>query len=230
LAFLHGFGTPPSNYEEFINELARTNEVVAPVAYGINYLKPQPANIDEYAEITAEFTYRLGISRLAGHSLGATVALAAGSRYSCISDLIAINPILPVSYSIPGFAVRAVHKTNREIWGLEGELSSRGFGLSVSAQFMANLLRKPLSSYRIIKDICMFDYSHVQVTQPALVLYGEDDEYFKMDDANEKTLRNAVHRVLIKRIPERNHDWPVFNPRQASGEINNFLVGQNSSE
>tara|TARA_Y100000034_G_scaffold115112_1_gene151949 strand:- start:1103 stop:1876 length:774 start_codon:yes stop_codon:yes gene_type:complete len=225
LVFLHGYGVPPKHYEHFLDKLATNYEVIAPVAYGINCFKSQPSSIDEYAELTSEFSRKVfrGKAHFVGHSLGGSIAIVSSSHNKDISDIVAINPLLPIDYSVWGFSIRALYKGNREILGIDGEKSSTKFGLVIPIPFGINLVKDLGSSYKLIRDICDFNYEGIKIEQPTLFLYGEDDEYFRLHEKNEDLLKKTASNGRVKRIPKRNHDWPIFNPDQASEEVNQFI-------
>jgi len=225
LLFLHGFGVPSSFYTELIDELAQTNEVIAPDMYGMNVFRAQPVTPREYTDLTLAFAQRLGhaSAHYAGHSYGGAVALQAASLNDEISDVVAMSPLLPVDYGVVGFTMRAGYKTAREIKGVEGELSSRRFARSVMLPFAINFVRDIRSSLKSVKSMCDFDYDFT-VDQPTRVLIAGEDEYFDLDADNEDRLRQKIINVEIKRLPGMNHDWPIFSPVRAAQEVQSFYA------
>ncbi|HZX45594.1 MAG TPA: hypothetical protein VFF28_07985 [Candidatus Nanoarchaeia archaeon] len=124
---------------------------------------------------------RIGPSHIVGHSLGGAVAIASGQDNEDISDVVSMNPLFPINYNLVGFGLRALYKGTREIWGISGERSSRGFGLIISFPFLVNAARDPISTYKTIRSICRYQYKDVKIRNPVLILYGTSDEYFSLD-------------------------------------------------
>lgn len=63
----------------------------------------------------------------------------------------------------------------------------------------------------------------MNVTQPTLILYGERDEFFDLDERITEQIKGSFPHVTIKRLSKLNHDWPVFHPKLAAREISDFV-------
>ncbi len=225
LFFLHGFGVPPGRYESLLDRLAAHHEVIAPTMYAMNRFNPQPTTLDDYTELTLDFASKIseGPLHFVGHSIGGSVALRSASRNRKISDVVAMNPVLAVDYGAAGFACRAVRKTLNEILGVEGEKSSRMFGLTIPITFLANLLKNPEASYGIINDLRRLGSNDLRVTQPALILVTEKDEYFKASEGSLQQLQEQAPNGRIEIISGLNHDWLIFSPERAANIIEWFI-------
>ena len=225
LIFLHGLSGRPSYYSSLLSLLAEHFETVAPLMYGINYLNEQPTSIDEYAELTLDFCSSLKVEYhcIIGHSMGGAVAFRMGDKLSEPFYLIAINPVLPIDYGHLGFSARAHYKNIRASLGIAGGLRSVVFGLTIPLPTFFNLLRNVNASIEIISDIRNFNYQKMHVTQPSLILYGENDEFFDLDGRITEQINRAFDRLIIKRLNKLNHDWPIFYPKLAAREISDFL-------
>jgi len=232
LIFLHGFGVPPEHYESLLGKLGKNHDVIAPIAYGINCFEPQPTTIGEYADLTSDFSKELGLDKthLVGHSMGGTVAIVAGSQNDSTSDIVAMNPTFPVDYGVTGFGLRAMYKGAREILGVDGEEDSTKFGLAIPIPFGVNMIKDLGSSYKLIKNICDFDYKEINTDQPMLILYGEKDEYFKLDKENKDLIKQAAPKARFERLPKGNHDLPILCPDQVEDKINQFIARVKNSE
>jgi len=225
LVFLHGFGCRPSYYLSLIKLLSENFEVIAPKMLGINYLEKQPTSINEYAELILDFCSSLQVehSCIVGHSLGGAVAFRIGDILSGHFYLIGINPVLPVNYGLLGFAARALYKNIRESLGITGGLRGVLFGNTILLPALFNLLRNRTASIDTVSDISNFTYQNMNVTQPALILYGERDELFDLDERITEQIKGSFSHVTIKRLSKLNHDWPVFHPKLAAREISDFV-------
>ena len=91
LLFLHGYGTRLSHFNELFKKIQEKKdyEIIAPIMYGINYLKNQPKTIEEYAELTADFCSKLmlGEHKLTGYSIGAATGFILANDASVKKNL-----------------------------------------------------------------------------------------------------------------------------------------------
>jgi len=225
LVFLHGFGGKPSYYLSLLNLLAENFEIIAPEMYGINCLNKQPTSIDEYAELTLGFCSSLGVEYhcMVGHSMGGTVAFRIGNNLSEKFYLISVNPVLPVDYGLLGFTVKATYKHIVESVGITGGLRAVLFANTNALPVTFNLLRNMGASIETIWDVCNFKYQNIHVTQPTLILYGEKDEFFDLDEKVEEQIKGSFDQLTIKRLSKLNHDWLIFHPKLAAHKISEFV-------
>jgi len=225
LVFLHGFGGRPTYYLSLLNLLAENFEIIAPEMYGINCLQQQPISIDEYAELTLGFCSSLRVDHhcMVGHSMGGAVAFRIGNIVSDHFYLISINPALPVDYGLLGFTARATYKHIRESLGITGGIRAVLLVNTAPIPAILNLLRNIDASIDTVSDICNFTYHNMNVTQPTLILYGEKDEFFVLDEGITKQIKCSFDSVTIKRLSRLNHDWLIFYPELAAQEISNFV-------
>jgi len=228
LVFLHGFSFKPSSYLALLDLLAENFEVIAPEMYGINYLRKQLNSIDEYAELTLGFCSSLGIKQrcMVGHSLGGVVAFRIGDYLSEQFYLVGINPVLPVGYGLLGFTARTIYKNIRESLGITGGLRAVFFGNTIPLYSIFNLLKNRDASIATVLDIRNFTYKNMNVTQPTLILYGESDEFFDLDEGITEQIKGSFKQMTIKRLSKLNHDWLIFYPKLAAREIYDFLKYQ----
>ena len=225
LVFLHGFGIPPTYYQHLLDKLSEHSEVIAPNMYAVNYLKNQPTSIDEYAELTSDFctALQIGQHNMSGHSLGGAVSFRIGENSSEPNSIIGINPVLPIEYGLLGFTGRAIHKGIRESLGITGGLKALIFGNTFSMYFIYNLTKDIRSSVETISDISRFSYKNRKVLQPTLILYGNEDEFFNLNEEVEMEMQEYFENITIEILPGFNHDWPIFHPKRAAKEISDFL-------
>ena len=225
MVFLHGFGCVPSHYLPLLNRLANQFEIIAPKMFGINYLKKQPASINEYAELALDFCSSLEVKPygMVGHSLGSIVAFKTGDMLSENFYLVGMNPVLPVDYDLFGFIARAIYKNTRESLGITGGFRAVRFGNTIPPFALINLLRNVSASIDTVKDIRNFTYHNMAVMQPTLILYGEKDEFFSLDGRIKEHIKCSFAQLTIKRFNKFNHDWPIFYPTLADQEIRDFI-------
>jgi pimeloyl-ACP methyl ester carboxylesterase len=186
------------------------------VIYGIPGLTPQPITVDECVELTLGFQEKIGAKRIVGHSIGGAVGIQMASQTK-VDDVVAFNPLLRVDYNSLGFAWRGAYKGARQIIGVPGEISSRKFGLTIPFPYAWNVL-KDFNNFRsLVTDVCEFEYDGEEVQQPTKVVFGEGDEYFKLDEENEAILK--AMDIEIVRIPNQSHDWPLFSHILAAAQV-----------
>jgi len=221
LFFLHGFGLQAHNYSALLRELAQTYEVFAPDLYGIHYLKRQPTSLQQFAELTFDFCRALTTQSfyLCGHSIGGAVAFQMGALSSGPRAIVAINPALPVNYRQLGFIARAGYKSLIQSLGLVGGLPAALFANRIRLPYAVNMLRNLDAAFLVLRELADFDLSGLRVPQPAAVLFGERDEFFALDEPTERRLHGAFQHLAIKRLPQYNHDWPVYEHEAAAAEV-----------
>lgn len=225
MVFLHGFGCSPSYYLPLLNHLANQFEIIAPKMFGINYLKKQPVSINDYTELALDFCSSLRAEPycVVGHSMGSIVAFKTGDILPEYVYLVGMNPVLPVDYDLSGFIARVIYKNIRESFGITGGVRAIRFGMTILPFAIFNLLRNMGATIHTVEDIRNFSYQKRPVAQPTLILYGEKDEFFKLDGEINDHLKDSFAHVTIKRLKKFNHDWPIFYPKLAAQEIGNFI-------
>lgn len=217
ILFAHGYSYPPSFYDSFLNYLGKTHEIIAPVAYGINNLLIQPTTVDDYVDLTHEFSKKLGLesAHYMGHSVGGSVAIKCGSENNKIEDVVALNPAFPVKYNVTGFIARTIKKSMRKN-RIKGE---EDFGLKYDLKSTLNILKNPKCSWKLAQDISNIDYAKDKLEKPLAIFHSVEDEYFPLDmDSVNGMQKNAYLRLL----PRMNHDWMMFFPGFASKEVEKF--------
>jgi pimeloyl-ACP methyl ester carboxylesterase len=224
LFYLHGLGLHPRYSRRTLERLAEDFEVVAPVMYGVNCLSAQPTSVDEYAELTSEFERRFEARHVVGHSLGASVGITAFGEGN-VEHIVAINPMMPVDYGVSGFLMRATKKWWKELQGM-GEAGSTQFAVRILLPFAANTVRALPTNLRLAANLQRFGYNGVKAQVPTRVLYGEDDEYFDLDERSRELFERMG--VEVRTLPGHNHDWPLFSPNRTAAEVNEFVNGHYS--
>ena len=74
----------------------------------------------------------------------------------------------------------------------------------------------------LLDDIAHFKYRDFYVQQPALILQGDDDEIFKLDTELEDEISSAFKDLKSMHYPSGNHEWCVFEPKEAAKQIKAF--------
>ena len=226
LFFLHGFGYSPYRYNSLLEELATDYEVIAPKIYGTNNLDYHPVTINEYAHLTLDFidSFKENKPRhVVGHSLGATSGLIAASKDKEITDVIAINPMMGIDYGLYGLTVRRIKIFFKELFGVKGEIGSTKFALKTAIPYLTYLLKDPKSSKQIIKEITKYENIGFTVEQPALILYGEDDEYYNLASKNSHKLKTIAPDLELITLRNKHHNWPIFSPKKTKIYIDDFI-------
>lgn len=230
LIFLHGFGLKPKIYEQFLEQMGKKYHVIAPKMYGLNCCSGnKKCSIKNYVELTKEFLTKLRIQKcsIAGHSLGGIIALYIAAQSGKVRRVVGINPVLPTSHHWSWFYPKVHFMNLRELFGAAGGWNSMRFGLKIPIPFAFNIFRNPKSSYRLVKEISNFDYAHLKVKQPTLILFGESDEFFAMGGETTKKIKKSIPKIRIQRLGKVfNHNWLIFYPRTAAFKITGFLNGK----
>ncbi len=222
LLFMHGFGIAPQHGYDLIQNLSGEFEVIAPSLYGMNYLENPPTSIGEQAELTQEFCSALGLDSYcaAGHSLGGAVGMELAKGSPGLTMLVMANPVMENDNNLLTFSIKAVYKTAKELFGLTGGLQGPKMVFRTSPGFMLNRMANQKKSNETIRSIC--DYAPTgKVAQPSLLLYGSDDEYFKLD---EDRIKESFSDLKIIKKPGYNHDWIALYPDEAAEDIKGFLT------
>lgn len=226
LVFLHGFSIRPHNYKILIEELSESFEVLAPDMYGTNYLKNQPKTIDEYAELTHDFCQKFNTGRcyLSGHSLGGQISFILGEEAPCdVGLIIAINPMITNNPNYSNFLIGPLKTGIRKMLGFYGGLKSIPRAMRISLESIINILRNLNASASNLSDITKFNYDSLAIKQPTLILFGDRDEYFTLDDRTEEQINKAFCQLEIKRLNGYGHDWPLFKGEETAQHIKDFL-------
>lgn len=217
VVFLHGFSYSPKHYS-FLKELGENYRVIAPLMYGINYLKEQPRTLDEYAELTKVFLKSLKIKPkyLLGHSMGGGVAYLISSKQKNIKKLILLNPVLENNKKVCKFILNSINKNKRNLSNKVKKEIKLDFSTYFKYLFSYALLvfKKPLTTIKLIKNISKFSYKK-KLTTPTTLIYGTEDEFFKLN----KTKLKKLKKLEIIELKTYNHDWPLLNPKKAKEEF-----------
>lgn len=223
LVFAHGIGKKPIAYERLLRELSRRgNRVIAPEMYGRNYFKRQPRSIAEYSDLTCDFMGSLKLEEpsLVGHSLGGVVSFQVASNdFSNAYKTVALSPGLPMNREgLTGVLRGALHYFSKRA---KTPLKSATFFVLNTIPVDLHLLRDPIAWTRITNEIRALQTSQFQARVPSLIIQAENDELIELDSDVEERIKS--NGVLIKRLDDLDHNWPISNYELASDEIQEFL-------
>lgn len=204
IVFLHGFAFSPRHYS-FLKELGKKFHVIAPLMYGINYLKEQPGNLKEYADLTKSFLNKLGIKPdyVIGHSMGGAISYLIAKNYS-VKKLILLNPVLPNSHNVFQFIFHAFRKNYRNIAN-NHLVKDKNYFRPLYWRFIKGILLKPLKTIKLIKDIREFSYNKIY-SKKTILFFGTEDEFFKLYKSDLKKFKN----LKVSLFYNYNHDWPII--------------------
>jgi pimeloyl-ACP methyl ester carboxylesterase len=210
-----------------LTAIAAEHEVFAPVALGMNIFDHQPSTIEDYLDMTLEFTekMKLGPYHISGHSMGGAIAIMAASKSKKIETLSTICPAIPFDYGVFGFAIRSAIIGFREFMHYEhdAEIPTLSFGLDAMVKIIANDLKNPMAATREIRHLGSINYNDVEVSQKALVLLAENDEYFRYGPKEIATIERIMPTSEIQVVPNARHDWPLLYPSKATEKILEFI-------
>ncbi|PLW80091.1 hypothetical protein C0585_04195 [Candidatus Woesearchaeota archaeon] len=218
LLFLHGFGTAPHKYTPLLGWLSLKYEIIAPVMYGVNCLKNQPTTLEDYANITSEFTKEIGLEDYlkVGHSTGGGVVLMMNkSEDESDAGSIAMNPIMPSRFYKDFFVPHAMmtyHALNL----------TKKYNLGVLG-LLKNSLKDPVSTHNIMTNIADQDWDLFDVKKKTSVIYSEHDEFFKGKTKEKLKMLGKKDNIELMVLPDRNHFWFLETPQKASNIIDNLF-------
>ena len=222
--FLHGFGDSPLRYKSLLEKISVDHLVLAPEAYGMNYLCKQPKSLEEYAELTQDFVSKFPEYdfHLVGHSFGGALAIKLASQDDKYPDLVALNPSLPVNYGVGTHMLRWGHKFFKELMKIEGAEGTGKTPLTKRAAYFGNILKNIPASYQAINSMSKFNYDGIVANQPALVLWAQNDEYYDLNDENRNLLDKVLPNAAFHLIPGKGHVWPIHFPTIVAKDLSNF--------
>jgi pimeloyl-ACP methyl ester carboxylesterase len=243
--FLHGFSRPPAHYE-FLGDLAREHDcrVVAPFLYPNNRLKHPPETFAACVALTHAVIRAMAETGLledgyavVGHSTGGTVALCLASARPAPGSVLALNPLLPVSYGPAGFAWRACAILRNQLLGRTVPVG-RAWShlLAHGSEVAANAMRRPLVTWRLVQDLSRFELSLLRALTdrsgrsghrfaiPARLVYAERDEFFRLP-ADLPIWAGLVYEDFRAEIASgvRGHEWPALHREWTAARVARFL-------
>lgn len=243
--FLHGFSRPPAHYE-FLADLAREHDcrVLAPFLYPNNRLKHPPETFGACVALTHAVVHAMREAGLleegyavVGHSTGATVGLCLASARPAPGSILALNPLLPVSYGPAGFAWRACAILRNQLLGRTVPVGRAWSHLIAHGnEVVANALRRPLVTWRLVRDLSRFELSELRAltdrsgcsgrrfTISARLIYAERDEFFRLPP-DLPIWAGLVHEDFRAEIAGgvRGHEWPALHREWAAARVARFL-------
>jgi len=216
LLFLQGFGIKTTHYRPLFEALAGSFEIFAPDLLRSNRFRGQPVEVDSWAGVIEEFVQSVGLADfgVVGHSLGGAVSYTLAARSDAVRWAVGLNPLLPPSCGPGRLIGRSLRKGASESIGREG-LKALLFANKFHGSFLYHTLRDLKNTAQLASNVCRFDYTDLRVTQPSAMIWGERDEYFRLTPFVERQIELAFDDIRIERLPELNHDWPVYRPEHA---------------
>jgi pimeloyl-ACP methyl ester carboxylesterase len=232
LVFLHGFARSPLDYGDWLARMAAAEDlrIVAPFLYANASLEAPPESFRACVALTRRTLAALALEggvrdapAIVGHSTGGAVALAMGTARPAPRALVAVNPLLPVRYGPAGFIGRGLRIAARQLAGRTGPLlAAWRHHLASGGPYLANLLRRPASTWRLMRDLAAFQLPAWRLLAdatgargrrlgvPAHVLLAPDDEFFREPPELGAWLAVTHRRVVLERVAARGHEWPML--------------------
>ncbi len=244
--FLPGFGRKPQHYE-LLPRLADDHglRVVAPFLTPNNALPDPPRSFRACVALTRAVCTQLAAEGLidasttvVGHSTGGSIGLCLADLETPPAGVLALNPVLPVTYSVGGFLARALRITARQLTGRTGS-AWRGWSLLVrhGGSQLANLLRRPEVSWALARDLgelqlqeyrLLYDTTGNRGTrfrQPCTILQADEDEFFSLPRDLRPWMGLVFERFDLRELREvRGHEWPLMHPDFAAETIASWVA------
>lgn len=231
ILLLHGWGTELSTFDEMAVHLAQSYRVVRIDFPGFGG-SPKPAEdwgVDEYAKLIKEFLGKREITHLyavVGHSFGGRIILKGiGENYIKPDKVVLIGSAgVKPAVSAQNQIFKIIAKIGKHVMKSPGlrHLSSRarqslyeraGSTDYINATGMQNIFIKVIN-----EDL--LDYAH-EVSQPTLLLWGENDEATPLADA--KKLHAAIHNSQLEVLSNAGHFVYLDKPKECLAHLKRFL-------
>ncbi len=248
ILFLHGFGRPPHHYD-FLRRLAVDQgfRVIAPFLYPNNSLDEPPRSFRACVALTRAVVRELGKSgrlndgyTVLGHSTGASVAQCLANVSPTPSGILALDPVMPVSYGPFGFLWRAAKIGVNQLLGRSGPaLRAWHVHARFGANQLTNLLRRPEVSWALARDLSglqlqefrlLYDASGsrgVRFDVPCAVLQAQADEFFRIPHDLRAWMGLVFENFDVRELREvRGHEWPIMEPELAAQKVAAWIVGK----
>ncbi len=252
LLFLHGFGRHPAQYG-MVHALARDHgfRVLAPFLYPNNSLAEPPRSFRACVALTRAVVRELqddgvllaGYSAI-GHSTGGGVAQCLADATPRPGAILALNPVLPVTYGPSGFLARSACITGNQLLGRTGS-AFRGWALMLrhGGMMLANLARKldvtwalatnlsrlQLQEYRLLYD--SWGQRGVRFDVPTAIFQSQRDEFFRIPRDLRAWMGLVFENFEIRRLRDvRGHEWPLMHPDLAAQKVSAWLVARSRSK
>lgn len=228
LLFLHGFGYNPEVYHKFLTTLSKKYEVIAPRIYGINEFSPQPTTLEHYLDLTNKFTDKIKLKEhhLAGHSMGAGIAMHYANTSNLPQDLTLISPIQPIEYNPLSFITKAFNMNLKQITGLienKNEIKeSRKHSTKNIIPYIKNIIKKPNKTFQTISNLSKFSYNELNIKISTLVLFSKKDEFFTTKKENIEEISSHFKKISYHIIPG-NHERIIYSPSDFVEKLIPFL-------
>ena len=205
LFFLHGLGQTPQSWQEQVTALPLDFKAHAPWLHGLRPDQRSEFDIEAAADAVLSLIpqFTTGPVALCGHTIGATVALAAALRApEAVSHLVLIAPHVNPPRSVLTAQKMAIRMMPRR-------------RLAASGLDKATLLRliEALGSYDIRSRLG-------RVTARTLVLVGERDQ---LNNPAAEALAQSIPKAVMKVVPGAGSDVHQQMPSVVNEALYEFL-------
>lgn len=209
ILFLHGGGTNILGVFPLIQELSKTNKVIAVdlPGHGYSSCSKQVWGLDNYAEFLVHFVEEIGLVnfKVIGHSLGGGIGITLDQKTDSVRKVLAVNPIGLKSSQI--FEIRMFKLFVSD--PLIGVLKYGMIGIywNYFLVFIKNLWWQKWNlfrSYRTLKRCVKSGLSDTAIGQNVKVMWGRDDKIFSTNYVQKlrKIMRGSQFEFY-----EGNHSW-----------------------
>lgn len=246
--FLPGFGRMPHHYE-MLPRLAEHHgvRVVAPFLTPNNAMPEPPRSFRACVALTRAVSSALARegwidagTTVVGHSTGASVGLCLADLETPPAGILALNPVMPVTYSVGGFLGRSLRITARQLTGRTGPWW-RGWSLLLRSggSQLANLLRRPGVSWALARDLGELQLQEFRLLydamgsrgsrfrQPCTILQAEGDEFFRPPRDLRPWMGLVFERFDLRELRDpRGHEWPLMHPDFAAETIAGWIASR----
>jgi len=232
IVFLHGWGAEISTFNLLIDELSKSNDVIAIdfPGFGKSEEPKRAWNLDDYANMTYAFIQSLNIEKptLIGHSFGGRVSIK-------LSQMMTLNKIILINSA--GIKPKRKFSYYVRVYGY------KFFRNVASLPLIKWILKEPLEAYReiysssdykqatpvmkqILSKVVNEDLKHVlsKIDVPVLLIWGDQDTSTPLEDA--KIMEQLIPDAGLVVFEGAGHFSYVEQPARILTIIRTFVGGR----
>lgn len=223
LLFFHGGGVDMYSYSELLEKLSANHQVIAVdlPCFGRSSIPKTIWNFTDYGKYFSKFISHLNLKDLTvvGHSFGAGVGIALAIENKTVDKLVLIGGagISRGKNALSFYMTLFFSKTFQDMkrYGQYRKIAS------LCKAFSKNILRRPFQQIKVLRimerSMTQKDLELSKIKAKTLILWGDEDELFALDDARELDRRIPNSELVVV---DGNHDWCLFEVDRAVGLIN----------
>ena len=224
--FLQGGATNVLAYKEFLELLARNYMVIGAdvPCFGKASVPKTIWNFTDFGNYFEGFIDSLSFKNITviGHSFGGGIGIRLAAKSDKVKELILVDSAgLSRGKSFALFYYSFFVTKN-----LAALVTYRKFSkvLALVKYFFKNISRHPFEQVQVLRimesSLLQKNLPYGQLRTKTLILWGNKDEIFSIEDAKE--LQRKISNSTLQ-IVEGNHDWCIFYPKKFYSLVREFI-------